>query len=143
MVEISDMRDYRFTREDLEKASEELLRFFDSRKINSIGSLEKMADNLFDLGESKIRIVAEDMEGSNVYIINYEIPVLGTPISLSIDPDANYFLISVESIHVIPEYIDTGNFTLSGNIIQYKEVEISSPPDVFPDIREELRVLMG
>ena len=137
------MRDYRFTREDLEKASEELLRFFDSRKINSIGSLEKMDDNLFDLGESKIRIVAEDMEGSNVYIINYEIPVLGTPISLSIDPDANYFLISVESIHVIPEYIDTGNCTLSGNIIQYKEVEISSPPDVFPDIREELRALGG
>jgi len=124
-------------RADLGQFASHVLYFLLGREINSVESLERRVGSEFDLERGQLKFIRRsEGGGTESYMINYEIIAEGImPISLTIYPKGDHFLISVESADDLEGYLTLGINTL-GNSKQYKEIGAS-----FANIRDELRRL--
>lgn len=135
MREVSDFKDYRFTREDLRGFASEIFEFFEMEGIGSKRSLEKKVGETFSAKRGKIQI-REHPELNRVYTISYLIPAMGIPIMVNIDLE--HYSITVQCREEIGgDYVITLEPNPLGNLIQENILKYS-----WGYVREALRELM-
>jgi len=119
---ISDLRDDRFTMENLKGFASEILELFEKKNVNSRASLEKIVGETFDAIRGKIHVKKNPELGERVYVISYVIPGRGTPIKIDIDLD--HYSVIVECSKEVEGYGSLEENPL-GNIIQEKRLNRS------------------
>lgn len=130
----------KFSKSDLARFSERILRVIDKEKIRSVPDLDARVGRTFqveDFPEDSISIEKrQSVEGTTALIVSYNAPNYGVPIEVRVNAGLRYSKIHLKVEETLPRYAPFSEDKF-GNIIQDRRFQTIK----FQAVREELERL--
>ena len=112
-------------KEYLGKIAENVLRVFDSEKIESLSDLDRIMNKRFPIESVKEQILIElrpSSLGTTVRTVAYMIEGGGMPLEIKINEELGYSKMMVKGTFVLPDYRPVAN-DIFGNTFQNKKLD--------------------
>lgn len=113
------------TKEYLGRIAENVLKFLDRKKVNSLSDLDRLMDQPFSIDENTKERILVELRPSNLYtkayVISYTVPGRGIPLEIRVNKKLKYSRVIVKGDFNLPDYEPFAK-DLFGNIAQNKQL---------------------